>query len=92
MYNRPQQGLGMLSIHCFSVKAGTVTSSSNVLPHGAPGDSSRWQKSKSEISEQKLILQQHSKAHCGTLREEGILILKLSQFPLIHKDIQDESI
>lgn len=31
MYNRPQQDLGMLSIHCLSIKPGTVTSSSNVL-------------------------------------------------------------
>lgn len=82
----------MPCIHCFSVKTGTVTSSSNVLPCGALGDSSRWQKSKSEISEQNLILQGHSEAHYGTLWEEGVLILKLSQVPLIHKDIQAESI
>lgn len=92
MYNSPQQGLGMLSIHCTSVKAGTVTSSSNVLSHGAPGHSSRWQKSRSEISEQNLILQQCSKARCGTPWEEGVLVLKLSQLPLIHKNIQAVSI
>lgn len=76
--NRPQQDLSMLSIHCLSLKAGTVTSSSNVLPCGAPGDGTRWQKSKPEISEQKLILQ-HDKACCGTLWEQEVLLLKLSQ-------------